>query len=81
VIFLGLGALKGDSGCLNDLDLKLARDLIDRFLSGVVGFSVVRYTYTVSLSVSGICLVRSDIGAAHHPIPGIVSSHSLYSTE
>lgn len=40
MMFLGLGARNGDSGCRDDLDLKLARDLIDRFLSGVVGFSV-----------------------------------------
>lgn len=35
--FRGLGVLKGDIGCLEDFLLDL--DLVERFLSGVVGFS------------------------------------------
>jgi hypothetical protein len=37
VTFRGLGVLKGDIGCLADFLLDL--DLVERFLSGVVGFS------------------------------------------
>jgi hypothetical protein len=37
VTFRGLGVLKGDIGCLEDFLLDL--DLVERFLSGVVGFS------------------------------------------
>lgn len=67
-MFLGLGARKGDNGCLDDLDLKLARDLIDRFLSGVVGFSVPRCAYLVSISDPGrtIRLIRHRGSSPSH---------------
>lgn len=66
--FRGLGVRKGDIGCLEDFLLDL--DLVERFLSGVVGFSASMSCDQFSVTGGGV--VMKVVQAFGSP------SHSLY---